>query len=33
MLAASTGLIVALAILVVILIVAFAFVWRRAPRR
>ncbi len=32
MIAASGGLIVALAILVVVLIVAFVFVWRRAPR-
>jgi hypothetical protein len=33
MLAAGTGLIVALAILVAILIVAFFFMWKRAPRR
>ena len=32
MIAASGGLIVALAILVVVLIAAFVFVWRRAPR-
>ena len=32
MLAASAGLIVALGILVVVLVVAFFFVWKRAPR-
>ena len=31
-LAASAGLIVALGILVVVLVVAFFFVWKRAPR-
>jgi hypothetical protein len=33
MLAASTGLIVALVILVVVLVGAFYFVWKRAPRK
>lgn len=32
MIATSNGVIVALAILVVVLIGAFVFVWRRAPR-
>jgi hypothetical protein len=31
-LAVSAGLVVALAILVVVLVVAFFFVWKRAPR-
>jgi len=32
MIAVGTGLVVALAILVVVLVGAFVFVWRRAPR-